>query len=342
MTENLLEVKDLCVEFGSKKNPVRVLDHVNLHVAPGEVLGIVGESGCGKSMTSLAILRLIPQPPGRITKGTITLNGTNLLDLSQSKMQDVRGKDIAMIFQEPMTALNPVFTIGQQIIETVRRHERVSAKQAREQAFELLKSVRIPEPERRLDQYPHELSGGMRQRAMIAMALACRPKVLIADEPTTALDVTVQAQIFDLLLDLRKQYNTAIILITHNMGAVAELADRVMVMYAGRKIEDGSVERVLLNPIHPYTKGLLGCVLNVEHDPNKFSETDLLPEIPGVVPPLSELGPGCAFAPRCSYVMEKCRHERPPMLGRKNWEAACWLNVETAEQEVSENEKSPV
>ena len=338
MAENLLEVKDLCVEFGSSANPVCVLNHVNLHLAPGEVLGIVGESGCGKSMTSLAVLRLIPTPPGRITKGSIALEGKNLLDLSDSQMQDVRGKDIAMIFQEPMTALNPVFTIGQQIIETIRRHEKVSAIQARTQAIELIKSVRIPEPERRLDQYPHELSGGMRQRAMIAMALACRPKVLIADEPTTALDVTVQAQIFDLLLDLRKQYNTAIILITHNMGAVAELADRVMVMYAGRKIEEGSVERVLLNPIHPYTKGLLACVLNVEHDSGKFSESEPLPEIPGVVPPLSDLGRGCAFAPRCPYAMDKCHAEHPPMLGRPNWEAACWLNVDTTQPQTATQE----
>ncbi|TCT09759.1 ABC transporter ATP-binding protein [Paralcaligenes ureilyticus] len=330
MSEPLLEIKDLCVEFGSLKNPVRVLDHVNLHLAPGEILGIVGESGCGKSMTSLAVLRLIPSPPGRITKGTISLEGKNLLDLSEEQMQDVRGNDIAMIFQEPMTALNPVFTIGQQIIETIIRHERISAKQARLKAIDLIASVYMPEPERRLDQYPHELSGGMRQRAMIAMALACHPKVLIADEPTTALDVTVQAQIFDLLSELREKFNTAIILITHNMGAVAELADRVMVMYAGRKIEEGTVDRVLLEPLHPYTQGLLDCVLQVEHDPRKFSGSKLLSEIPGVVPPLSELGRGCAFAPRCKYVMDKCRTDRPPMMGTDNRLAACWLNLETA------------
>ncbi|MDN5882183.1 MAG: ABC transporter ATP-binding protein [Nitrosospira sp.] len=328
MTTPLLEVKDLCVEFGDVRSPVRVLDHVNLHLKPGEILGIVGESGCGKSMTSLAVLRLIPSPPGRITKGTITLEGKNLLELDERQMQDIRGNDVAMIFQEPMTALNPVFTIGQQITETIRRHERISAKQARQKAVDLVTSVYIPEPERRLDQYPHELSGGMRQRAMIAMALACRPKVLIADEPTTALDVTVQAQIFDLLLELRDKFNTAIILITHNMGAVAELADRVMVMYAGRKIEEGSVDRVLLDPIHPYTKGLLDCVVNVERDSEKFSASAFLPEIPGVVPPLNELGNGCAFAPRCKFVMDKCHTERPLMAGPDNRLAACWLHTE--------------
>jgi oligopeptide/dipeptide ABC transporter ATP-binding protein len=335
MSDALLDVKDLCVEFGTPQKPVRVLDHVDLQLKPGEILGIVGESGCGKSMTSLAILRLIPSPPGRITKGTIAFEGTNLLDLSETRMQDVRGNDIAMIFQEPMTALNPVFTIGHQIIETIVRHERVSVAQARRKAIDLISSVYMPEPERRLDQYPHELSGGMRQRAMIAMALACHPKVLIADEPTTALDVTVQAQIFDLLSELREKFNTAIILITHNMGAVAELADRVMVMYAGRKIEEGTVERVLLEPIHPYTQGLLDCVLQVEHDPRKFSQSGPLPEIPGIVPALNELGPGCAFAPRCKYVMDKCRVERPPMMGPDNRLAACWLHADAAEAHVA-------
>lgn len=326
MSQPLLEVSDLCVEFGSEAKPVRVLDRMSLHLHPGEILGIVGESGCGKSMTSLAILRLVPSPPGRITEGSICLSGEDLLAVSNRRMQDIRGKDIAMIFQEPMTALNPVFTIGQQIIETIRRHEPMNKAQARQQALELIDAVRIPDPEKRLDQYPHELSGGMRQRAMIAMALACKPKVLIADEPTTALDVTVQAQIFDLLLDLRKKFNTAIILITHNMGAVAELADRVMVMYAGRKIEEGSVDRVLLDPIHPYTKGLLNCVLHVESDVANVDYDAFLPEIPGVVPPLDQLGNGCAFAPRCKEVMPRCKTERPPMMGAKGKEAACWLN----------------
>lgn len=328
MSTPLLEVNDLCVEFGDVRNPVQVLDHVDLQLMPGEILGIVGESGCGKSMTSLSILRLIPSPPGRITQGRIALEGKDLLELSETQMQDVRGNDIAMIFQEPMTALNPVFTIGQQIIETIVRHEKISVAQAHEKALGLITSVYMPEPERRLTQYPHELSGGMRQRAMIAMALACQPKVLIADEPTTALDVTIQAQIFDLLLELREKFNTSIILITHNMGAIAELADRVMVMYAGRKIEEGPVNRVLLDPIHPYTKGLLDCVLNVERDPEKFSATALLPEIPGVVPPLSELGAGCAFAPRCKYVMDKCYTERPLMTGPSGRRAACWLHTE--------------
>jgi oligopeptide/dipeptide ABC transporter ATP-binding protein len=323
MGKPLLEVKDLCVEFGSRKRPVRVLDHVDLRLDPGEILGVVGESGCGKSMTSLSILRLVPSPPGRITQGSIELEGRDLLKLSEAQMQDVRGNDIAMIFQEPMTALNPVFTIGRQITETLIRHQKLGTDEARRKALELIESVYIPEPQKRLDQYPFELSGGMRQRAMIAMALACRPKVLIADEPTTALDVTVQAQIFDLLLELREKYGTAIILITHNMGAIAELADRVMVMYAGRKIEEGSVDDVLLEPRHPYTRGLLDCVLQVEHDPSKFS-AQALPEIPGVVPPLDQLGNGCSFAPRCALVMDKCRKEQPPMLGRPGRGAACW------------------
>jgi oligopeptide/dipeptide ABC transporter ATP-binding protein len=322
--DKLLEVSDLCVEFGSRKRPVRVLDHVDFHLDAGEILGVVGESGCGKSMTSLSVLRLVPSPPGRIVKGSVRLEGVDLLGLSEARMQDVRGNDIAMIFQEPMTALNPVFTIGRQITETLVRHQKLDMAQARRKALELLESVYIPEPAKRLDQYPFELSGGMRQRAMIAMALACRPKVLIADEPTTALDVTVQAQIFDLLLELREKFGTSIILITHNMGAIAELADRVMVMYAGRKIEEGPVNRVLLEPMHPYTQGLLDCVLQVEHDPSKFSSRPL-PEIPGVVPALDQLGRGCSFAPRCRHAMDKCRSERPPMLGVPGRGAACWL-----------------
>ncbi len=320
----LLTVDDLCVEFGTGANAVRVLDHVSFDLQPGEVLGIVGESGCGKSMTSLATMRLIPNPPGRITKGSVVLDGEDLLQVNEARMQDVRGNDIAMIFQEPMTALNPVFTIGTQIMETLRRHQSLSAAQAREQAIELLGAVHIPEPARRIKQYPHELSGGMRQRAMIAMALACRPKVLIADEPTTALDVTVQAQIFDLLRDLRDRFGTSIIMITHNMGAVAELADRVMVMYAGRKIEEGPVARVLEAPQHPYTKGLLECVLHVERG-EQPEEPQRLPEIPGVVPPLNKLGPGCPFAPRCPYAFDKCQSQRPPLFDAGTSKAACWL-----------------
>jgi oligopeptide/dipeptide ABC transporter ATP-binding protein len=320
----LLEVEGLCVEFRTAKGPVRVLDDVGFHLDAGEVLGIVGESGCGKSMTSLSLLQLVPAP-GRITAGTIRLGGQDLLALPPARMRDVRGRDIGMIFQEPMTALNPVFTVGQQIVETIVRHRGMGTRAARAEAVALLDAVKIPEPARRVDQYAHELSGGMRQRAMIAMALAGQPKVLIADEPTTALDVTVQAQIFDLLRDVRRQLGTAIILITHNMGAIAELADRVMVMYAGRKIEEGRVDTVLARPSHPYTRGLLDCVLHVDAaSAMRDSRPAPLPEIPGVVPALDQLGAGCAFAPRCARAASRCS-DRPPMFDNGGHLAACWL-----------------
>ncbi len=323
-TSPLIEVSNLCVEFSTSRGVARVLDDVSFELREGETLGIVGESGCGKSMTALSILRLIPTPPGRIASGAIRLRGENLLEATEQRIQDVRGNDIAMIFQEPMTALDPVFTIGQQIEETIRRHRDRSAAEAREDAIELLRAVQIPEPQRRIDQYPHQLSGGMRQRAMIAMALACQPSVLIADEPTTALDVTIQAQVFELMRDLHRTLGTAMILITHNMGAIAELADRVMVMYAGRKMEEGPVEEVLKNPAHPYTRGLLGCVLHVE--PGDPPARALLPEIPGMVPALTELGQGCPFAARCPSVMARCREEMPPptSLGGGH-SVACWL-----------------
>ncbi|WP_439684550.1 ABC transporter ATP-binding protein [Cupriavidus oxalaticus] len=320
----LLEVEGLCVDFRTARGPVRVLDEVGFHLEAGEVLGIVGESGCGKSMTSLSLLQLVPAP-GRISGGAIRYGGQDLLALGPARMRDVRGRDIAMIFQEPMTALNPVFTVGQQIVETIVRHRGMGPRAARAEAVALLDAVRIPEPARRVDQYAHELSGGMRQRAMIAMALAGQPKVLIADEPTTALDVTVQAQIFDLLRDLRRQLGTAIILITHNMGAIAELADRVMVMYAGRKIEEGPADTVLAHPSHPYTRGLLDCVLHVDAARAVHGTAAApLPEIPGVVPALDQLGAGCAFAPRCTRAASRCG-SLPPLFDNGGHLAACWL-----------------
>ncbi len=320
----LLSVKDIVVDFKTRYGNARVLDHVNLDVASGEILGIVGESGCGKSMTALSIMGLVPDPPGKVTSGSIKIGGTELVGMDLERLRQIRGKDIGMIFQEPMTSLNPVFTVGEQIAESVRLHENARPKAAMDRAVEMLKAVEIPEAEARARAYPHQLSGGMRQRVMIAMALACRPKVLIADEPTTALDATVQAQIFDLLQDLQAETGTAIILITHDMGAIAELADTVAVMYAGRVVEKGSVEAVLSRPRHPYTKGLITCVPHLEPDP-PIERQELL-EVPGVVPALTELGKGCAFAPRCGEAIEKCSAEKPELLATdESHLAACWV-----------------
>lgn len=322
--EPLLAVDDLVVDFATRDGTARVLDHVSLRVDRGEVLGIVGESGCGKSMTALAIMGLVPKPVGQITGGSITMQGHDLVGLDDEAMRLIRGKDIGMIFQEPMTSLNPVFTVGEQIAEAVRLHENASPKAALARAVEMLKAVEIPEAEARVKAYPHQLSGGMRQRVMIAMALACRPQVLIADEPTTALDATVQAQIFDLLQNLQEETGTAIILITHDMGAIAELADRVNVMYAGRVVETGSVETVLSAPHHPYTKGLIACVPHVDANPSAVRE-ELL-EIPGVVPALTQLGQGCAFCPRCPVAIERCGRDKPPLVETgPEHQAACWV-----------------
>jgi peptide/nickel transport system ATP-binding protein len=306
-SDPILRVENLCVEFKTRAGTARVLDGVDLTLAQGETLGIVGESGCGKSMTALSIMRLVPTPPGRIVEGHISLRGEQLLTATDQRMRALRGNRISMIFQEPMTSLNPVFTIGDQIAEAVRLHEPISSAAAAAKAIEMLRVVRIPDPEQRVRDYPHQLSGGMRQRVMIAMALACKPDVLIADEPTTALDVTVQAQIFDLLSDLKRQNGTSIILITHNIGAIAEMADRVAVMYAGRKVEEGPTAEVLANPQHPYTRGLIACVPHL-HDGEMDAD---LAEIPGMVPSILKLGSGCAFAPRCANVMDRCRIEQP-------------------------------
>ncbi len=325
----LLSVKNLTVEFTTRDGIAPVIDDLSFDLAPGETLSLVGESGCGKSMTALAIMGLIPSPPGRVASGSISLAGENLLQASDTRLRAVRGNDISMVFQEPMTSLNPVFTVGEQISETLRRHQGLNRRQAKALSIEMLDAVQIPLPTRRINDYPHQLSGGMRQRVMIAMALACRPKVLIADEPTTALDVTVQAQIFDLMRAVGKETDAAIILITHDMGSVAEMAERVVVMYAGRKIEEGYVDDILARPRHPYTRGLIACVPHLLKTVS--AERPSLQEIPGMVPPLSEFGfVGCLFAPRCDRVETRCWQEKPQVTQVTSTQgAACW-NLEEA------------
>jgi peptide/nickel transport system ATP-binding protein len=289
-------------------------------------LAVVGESGCGKSMTALSIMRLVPNPPGKIVGGTITLEGKDLVQLEESEMRDIRGNEISMIFQEPMTSLNPVLTIGHQIAEALRLHQDLSKGAASKKAVEMLRLVKIPEPAQRAREYPHQLSGGMRQRAMIAMALACNPRVLIADEPTTALDVTIQAQILDLILELQKELGTAIILITHNLGVVAETAQRVIVMYAGKKVEEAEVDALFGQPLHPYTHGLLASIPRLEIMGGRTANSvQRLKEIPGMVPALNNLPPGCTFAPRCAFADDQCRAQFPPYEQKRpgHW-AACW------------------
>ena len=323
MTDPLLSIKNLTVVFKTRLGEVPVIDDVSFSIAPGEILGIVGESGCGKTMTSLAIMRLMPEQ-GKVTSGSIRLSGEDLVVASEARMRGLRGNEISMVFQEPMTSLNPVFSVGEQIAEVLKAHQGLSKSEAREHAVELLESVKIPLPSRRANDYPHQLSGGMRQRVMIAIALACKPKVLIADEPTTALDVTVQAHIFELLHELRDQTGTSIILITHDMASVAEMAERVMVMYAGRKVEEGPVEEILTNPLHPYTQGLIRCVPHLMETISP--ERQDLHEIPGIVPPISNFGRNeCLFAPRCSFVEDRCLNQRP-MDSKRATEhmTACW------------------
>jgi len=319
---SLLKVENIVVDFATRAGPARVLDHVSLSVAEGQTLGVVGESGCGKSMTALSIMGLVPSPPGEIISGRILFEGEDLIQADEPRMRKIRGKDISMIFQEPMTSLNPVFTVGEQIAESLRLHEQGSAGDAWTKAVDMIRAVGIPEPELRAKNYPHQMSGGMRQRVMIAMALACGPRLLIADEPTTALDVTVQAQIFDLLKDLQNKNKTAIILITHDMGVIAQMCDHVAVMYAGKVIETGTTQEILASPRHPYTKGLISCVPHLEEIPSE--ERLPLMEIPGVVPPLTQLGKGCAFAPRCSQKMPDCEGVKPSMVTcSQSHSAAC-------------------
>lgn len=308
--DHLLEVTNLQTHFPTRAGLVRAVDGVSFYLDRGELLGLVGESGCGKSITALSLMRLIA-PPGKIVGGEIIFDGKNLLTLSDSEMRQMRGDDIGMIFQDPMTSLNPVFTVGEQIAEALRLHRKLSRKEARLAAIEAMREVAIPDPSRRANDYPHQLSGGMRQRVMIAMALACNPKLLIADEPTTALDVTIQAQILELLDDLRRQRELAVLLITHDLGVVAEVADRVAVMYTGRIVEQSPVDELFARPKHPYTEGLLRSVpkLTTEHVVKK----ERLETIEGTVPKPTDLPPGCHFAPRCPHRMPRCTEEEIPL-----------------------------
>jgi peptide/nickel transport system ATP-binding protein len=308
----LLAIEDLQTHFFTRDGVVRAVDGVSYAVEAGETLAVVGESGCGKSVTALSILRLVPSPPGRIVGGAILFEGVDLLQIGEGEMRRIRGNEISMIFQEPMTSLNPVLTVSRQITETLILHQGLTARAAAARAIEMLRLVRIPEPERRARQYPHELSGGMRQRVMIAMALACHPKLLIADEPTTALDVTIQAQILDLMRELKSEIGAAIILITHDLGVVAEMAQRVVVMYAGRKVEEAPVGDLFRRPQHPYTLGLLASVPRLGATLGR-AEPPRLAEIPGTVPSLRDPIVGCAFAPRCAYATERCSREAPPL-----------------------------
>jgi peptide/nickel transport system ATP-binding protein len=305
----LLEVENLQTHFGTPDGVVRAVEGLSFHIDAGETLGIVGESGCGKSVTSMSILRLIPEPPGKIA-GSIRFEGRDLLSVSEQDMRAIRGNAISMIFQEPMTSLNPVLTVGKQIGETVRLHQGMNARDAEAKAVEMLTLVGIPAPARRVREYPHQLSGGMRQRVMIAMALACNPRLLIADEPTTALDVTIQAQILDLMRDLKTRMGSAIMLITHDLGVVAEMAQRVVVMYAGRKVEEAPVNEIFARPMHPYTKGLLGAVPKLGSSLDEGGRGKLA-EIAGVVPSLRKPIVGCAFAGRCPMVTDLCRSVAP-------------------------------
>jgi oligopeptide/dipeptide ABC transporter ATP-binding protein len=307
---HLLEVRNLQTQFPTRAGLVRAVDGVSFYLDGGELLGLVGESGCGKSITALSVMRLIA-PPGKIVSGEIIFDGKNLLSLSDREMRQIRGDDIAMIFQDPMTSLNPVFRVGEQIAEALRLHRKLSRPDARAAAIEAMQEVAIPDPARRVDDYPHQLSGGMRQRVMIAMALACNPKLLIADEPTTALDVTIQAQILELLNELRKTRELAVLLITHDLGVVAEVADRVAVMYTGRIVEESPVEELFARPKHPYTEGLLRSVpkLTAEH----VAKAERLETIEGVVPSPTDLPPGCHFAPRCPYRLSRCTEGEIPV-----------------------------
>ncbi len=306
---SLLTIQDLQTHFFTGEGVVRAVDGVTLSVRPGETLGLVGESGCGKTVTALSILRLIPNPPGRIVGGTICFEGRDLLRLPEEEMRSIRGCAISMIFQEPMTSLNPVFTVGEQVAEGIRHHQKVSRREAWDRAVEVLRRVKIPDPARRAYEYPHQLSGGLRQRVMIAMALALGPKLLIADEPTTALDVTIQAQIVDLLMGLQEEMQMAVILITHDLGVIAETADRVVVMYAGRVVEETSAEQLFETPLHPYTQGLLESLPKLETGKRHRRLT----AIPGLIPNLLDLPTGCKFAPRCPKVIGDCWPTEPEL-----------------------------
>jgi len=318
----VLEVSDLVTTFQTEEGVTPAVNGVSFSLKAGETLGIVGESGSGKSVTSLSIMGLIPKPQGKV-QGSVYFKGDSIVELKEKKMREIRGNEIAMIFQEPMTSLNPVFTIGNQMIEAIRIHKNLSKRKAKELAIEMLKKVNIPRAKEILNEYPHQLSGGMRQRIMIAMAMSCEPSVLIADEPTTALDVTIQAQILDLMQNLKKDFNTSILLITHDLGVVAEMCDRVIVMYAGKVVEDADVKTIFHYPKHPYTKGLLQSM------PRLSATKQRLYSIPGNVPSLKEMPNGCSFAPRCEYATEICFNKMPDLLSvGPDHKARCWLNAE--------------
>jgi peptide/nickel transport system ATP-binding protein len=318
MTEPVLSVRDLRVEFITRRGALKAIDGISFDIGRGEVLGVVGESGAGKSVTGSAVIGLI-DPPGRIAGGEIRLSGRRIDNLPPEEMRKVRGKRIGMIFQDPLTSLNPLYRVGEQLVETIRTHTNLSSSAARQRAVDLLAEVGIPAPERRIDGYPHEFSGGMRQRVVIALALCAEPELIIADEPTTALDVSVQAQIISLLKRLGREHGTAIMLVTHDMGVIAETADRVAVMYAGRIAEIGPVREVVQSPLHPYARGLMGAI------PSLASEADRLVQIPGAMPRLSAIPPGCPFNPRCPYVFDRCRVERPEAIQRDVHRVACHL-----------------
>jgi peptide/nickel transport system ATP-binding protein/oligopeptide transport system ATP-binding protein len=318
--KELLRVKDLKTYFFTHDGTVKAVDGINLKVSKGETLGLVGESGCGKSVTALSIMRLIPNPPGKIVGGEIHFEGKNLLELNEKEMRKIRGRKISMIFQEPMTSLDPMFTIGDEIAEVIRLHQGLKKDEARKKAIESLKTVGMPDPEKRINEYPHELSGGMRQRAMIAMALSCNPTLLIADEPTTALDVTIQAQILRLIDELRKKFGTSVLLITHDLGVIAETCDNVAVMYAGHIVEHTDANTLFRNPLHPYTKGLMKSIPRLDVD------TKRLEIIKGLVPTLLDMPSGCPFHPRCNFCSEGCTKELPKLIEvEKNHLVRCHL-----------------
>lgn len=320
----LLEVRNLRVEFPTRRGVLRAVDDINLTIAPGEVLGVVGESGAGKSLTGAAIIGLL-EPPGRIAAGEILLNGRRIDNLSYEEMRKVRGREIGAIFQDPLTSLNPLYSIGRQIIETIMTHLPVTESEARDRAIALLNEVGIPAAEKRIDHYPHQFSGGMRQRVVISLALAAQPKLIIADEPTTALDVSIQAQIISLLKKLCREHGTAVMLVTHDMGVIAETADRVAVMYSGRIAEIGPVHDVIHNPQHPYTVGLMGSIPSIGQD------VERLPQIEGAMPRLNAIPQGCAFNPRCTKVFDRCRTERPDLMDAGATRASCWLHAKNKE-----------
>jgi peptide/nickel transport system ATP-binding protein len=320
----LLEVRNLRIEFPTRRGTLLAVDDVSFTIAPGEVLGVVGESGAGKSLTGAAIIGLL-EPPGRIAAGEVKLNGLRIDTLPYEEMRKVRGREIGAIFQDPLTSLNPLYTVGQQLTETITTHLNVSHSEARRRAIDLLAATGIPAPDRRIDHYPHQFSGGMRQRVVIALALAAEPKLVIADEPTTALDVSIQAQIISLLKRLCRDHGTAVMLVTHDMGVIAETADRVAVMYAGRIAEIGPVADVIHRPQHPYTMGLMGSI------PSMTADAERLTQIDGSMPRLTAIPPGCAFNPRCPRAFDRCRSERPDLMPAGTALASCWLHAATAE-----------